>query len=198
MRLFVGIALPAEIEDHLSFVGGGIPRARWEPREKLHVTVRFIGEVDGGTKRRLEEALEGVRHPPFTLSVAGVGFFPPGGKPRILWAGLDGAAPVHELHARIERALVAAGLEPERRKLTPHVTLARLHDSPKAKVIEFLQHHALLRTSPWQVRAFQLYSSVLSPGGSKYRIEHHYPLVGPPVEPPIGSRAGLSWSEPDE
>ena len=186
MRLFVGIDLPAEIEDHLGFVGGGIPRARWEEREKLHVTLRFIGEVDGGTKRRIEEALEEVRHPPFSLAVAGVGFFPPGGKPRILWAGLDGAAPVQELHARIERALLATGLPSEGRKFTPHVTLARLHDSPTAKVIEFLQHHALLRTSTWQVRAFQLYSSVLSPGGSKYRIEHHYSLGGSLGGPPAG------------
>ena len=190
MRLFVGLDLPAEIEDHLGFVGGGIPRARWEEREKLHVTMRFIGEVDGGTKRRLEEALEGVRHPPFSLAVAGVGFFPPGGKPRILWAGLEDAAPVIELHARIERALAATGLPSEGRKFIPHVTLARLHDSPRAKVIEFLQHHALLRTSTWEVRAFQLYSSVLSPGGSKYRIEHHYPLVGPLVGPLAGPLAG--------
>lgn len=186
MRLFVGIDLPAEIEDHLGIVGGGIPGARWEDREKLHVTVRFIGEVDGGTKRRLEEALEGVRHPPFSLAVAGVGFFPPGSKPRILWAGLEDPAPVIELHARIERALLGAGLEPEGRKFTPHVTLARLHEPSRGKLIEFLQHHSLLRTSPWEVRAFQLYSSVLSPGGSKYRIEHHYPLGGPTAGPSAG------------
>ncbi len=178
MRLFVGIDLPSEIEDHLALVGGGIPRARWEPREKLHVTVRFIGDVDGGTKRRLEHALEAVQHPPFTLAVAGVGFFPPSGKPRILWAGLAEPTPVIELHGRIERALHEAGLDPEGRKYTPHVTLARLHDPPRAKVIEFLQHHALLRTLDFEVRAFQLYSSVLSPGGSKYRVEHHYPLAG--------------------
>lgn len=188
MRLFVGIDLPSEIEDHLALVGGGIPRARWEEREKLHVTVRFIGEVDGGAKRRIEAALEAVQHPPFSLAVAGVGFFPPGSKPRILWAGVDDAGVVHELHGRIERALLGAGLLPEGRKYTPHVTLARLHDPPRAKVIEFLQHHALLRTATFEVRAFQLYSSVLSPGGSKYRIEHHYPLVGPLVGPPAGPR----------
>jgi RNA 2',3'-cyclic 3'-phosphodiesterase len=196
MRLFLGIDLPAEIEDHLALVGGGIPRARWEEREKLHVTLRFIGEVDGGTKRRIEDALEEVRHPPFSLAVAGVGFFPPGGKPRILWAGIDGAAPLHELHARIERALLAVGVPSEGRKYSPHVTLARLHDSPKPKVIEFLQHHALLRTSPWPVRAFQLYSSVLSPGGSKYRIEHHYALEEPRVGSPGGPRVGGSAVEP--
>jgi 2'-5' RNA ligase len=190
MRLFVGIDLPADVEDHLALVSGGIPRARWEERSKLHVTVRFIGEVDGGAKRRIEEALTAVRHPPFWLMVAGVGFFPPGNKPRILWAGLDGAGPVHELHGRIERALLGTGLPPEGRKYTPHVTLARLHDSPQAKVIEFLQHHALLRTAAFEVRAFQLYSSVLSAGGSKYRVEHHYPLMGPLMGPLTGPLTG--------
>ena len=102
---------------------------------------------------------------------------PPSGKPRILWAGVDDPVPLHELHGRIERALHGAGLDPEGRKYTPHVTLARLHDAPQAKVIDFLQGHALLRTSTFEVRSFQLYSSVLSPSGSKYRIEHHYPLT---------------------
>lgn len=176
MRLFVGIELPSVIADHLALVGGGIPGARWEDRDKLHVTVRFIGEVDGGTKRRIEEALDTVRCSPFELAAADVGFFPPGGKPRILWAGVEPTEPLHELHDRIERALAHAGLPPEGRKYTPHITLARLRDPPRHKVIEFLQHHALLRTGTFDVESFQLYSSVLSPGGSKYRIEHHYRL----------------------
>ncbi len=176
VRLFVGIDLPSAIDDHLSLVGGGIPGARWEGPDKLHVTVRFIGDVDGGTKRRLEQALGEVEHPPFSLAVAGVGHFPPSGAPRILWAGLDDPAPLYVLHDRVERALVAAGLDPERRKYAPHVTLARLNKPPRHKVIEFMQHHALLRTAPFEVEAFALYSSVLSARGSKYRIEHHYPL----------------------
>ncbi|MCA9707903.1 MAG: RNA 2',3'-cyclic phosphodiesterase, partial [Myxococcales bacterium] len=170
MRLFLGIDLPSAIDDHLALVGGGIPRARWEDRDKLHVTLRFIGEVDGGTKRQLEQAIEGVRLAPFTLSIAGVGCFPPRGKPRILWAGIDGAGPLHELHAKLERALAGAGLPPEGRRYTPHVTLARLGDAPPRKVAEFITHHALLRTAPFLVDSFQLYSSVLSPRGSKYRI----------------------------
>lgn len=176
MRLFVGIDLPPAIDDHLALVGGGIPRARWADRDTLHITVRFIGEVDGGTKRSIEDALAAVQLAPFTVSVAGVGCFPPRGAPRILWAGLDEAAPLHELHARVERALTRAGLPPEGRKYTPHVTLARLRDPPRAKVVQVLQHLALLRTAPFRIDAFQLYSSVRSPRGSKYRIEHHYPL----------------------
>lgn len=176
MRLFVGIDLPAVVDDHLGLVRGGIPGARWLEAEQIHLTLRFIGEVDGGTKRRLEEALERVRHAPFRLEVAGVGTFPPRGKARTLWAGVDPTGPVRELAAKVERVLVDAGLPPESRKYTPHVTLARLRDPPKNRVMGFLQHHALLRTVAFDVDAFLLYSSVLSPRGASYRVEHHYPL----------------------
>ena len=97
MRLFVGIDLPSAIDDHLALVGGGIPGARWLDAEQLHVTLRFLGEVDGGTKQRVEDALERVEHAPFELGVAGVGTFPPRGKARIVWAGLDPAEP-HDGH----------------------------------------------------------------------------------------------------
>ncbi|MCH9685416.1 MAG: RNA 2',3'-cyclic phosphodiesterase [Deltaproteobacteria bacterium] len=178
MRLFVGIELPSAIADHLSLVGGGIPRARWEGRDKLHITLRFIGDVDGGTARAVEQALTEVEHPPFPLAVAGVGHFPPSGEPRILWAGLDDPAPLHTLHARVDRILQHEGLDGEARNYAPHVTLARLKQAPRSRVVEFLQHNALLRTAPFVVGAFQLYSSVLSPRGSKYRIERDYPLRG--------------------
>lgn len=177
MRLFVGIDLPAAIDDHLALVGGGIPGARWLDTEQLHLTLRFVGEVDGGTKARLEDALAHVHQAPFELGVAGVGTFPPRGRARTLWAGVEPAEPVRTLAAKIERAVVDAGLPPEPRNFAPHVTLARLRDSPQGRVMAFLQHHALLRTTTFEVDAFLLYSSVLSPKGAKYRVEHHYPLA---------------------
>ncbi|MEX1363743.1 MAG: RNA 2',3'-cyclic phosphodiesterase [Nannocystaceae bacterium] len=176
MRLFVGIDLPDPVDDHLALVAGGIPGARWLDREQLHLTLRFIGEVDGGTKRRLEDALDTVRHPAFQCGLAGVGFFPPSGKPHTLWAGVSDPQPLRELAARVERALVRAGLPPERRKYHPHVTLARLRSSPQPRVLQFLQHHALLQTATFEVDTFLLYSSVLTPGGAKYRIEHGFGL----------------------
>ncbi|MCA9656625.1 MAG: RNA 2',3'-cyclic phosphodiesterase [Myxococcales bacterium] len=178
MRLFVGIDLPAVVDDHLALVAGGIPGARWLEAEQLHVTLRFIGEVDGGTKRQLEDALGSVSHPPFELGVVGVGTFPPRGKARTLWAGLEPSEPLRALAAKVEHAVVSAGLPPEPRKFAPHVTLARLRDSPQAKVIAFLQHHALLRTTTFEVDELLLYSSVLSPRGAKYRVEHGFKLRG--------------------
>lgn len=176
MRLFVGLDLPPPINDHLSLVCGGIPRARWQTAEQRHLTLRFIGEVDGGTMRTIVDALGTVKHPAFTMSLAGVGHFPPRGEPRSVWAGIEPPEPVHELAAKLEQTMRAIGLDPDSRKFAPHVTLARLRGAPKQKVIEFLQNQALLRTQSFEVDSFALYSSVLNPRGSKYCIEETFPL----------------------
>lgn len=176
MRLFVGIDLPPLIDQHLDIIKGGIPGARWLSPEQFHITLRFIGEVDGGSKRAIEDALDTVRQAPFSLAVAGVGHFPPSGTPRSIWAGLDNPAPLRELAAKVEHAVVGTGQPPERRNFAPHVTLARLRNPPANKVVQFMQHNALLRTASFEVDAFWLYSSVLSQSGAKYRREHSYPL----------------------
>ncbi|HET6584590.1 MAG TPA: RNA 2',3'-cyclic phosphodiesterase [Nannocystaceae bacterium] len=176
-RIFVGIDLPDEIDQHLDLLCGGVPGARWEGRDKFHLTLRFVGDTDGGIAAHVGDALADVQHAPFAMTLAGVGFFPPRGQPRSLWAGVDDPKPVAELHRRIERALAKLGLEPDARKFAAHVTLGRLRDAPEDRVAAFLAHHSLFRSAPFEVRAFQLFSSIRTPAGSKYRIERAYPLV---------------------
>lgn len=178
MRLFIGIELPESITTRLELMSGGIPGARWEAGEKLHVTLRFLGDVDHGLARQLEAALETIDFPPFELALRGVGVFPPRGSPRILWAGLEDRAVVTQLHAAIEKVLGPLGFEPEHRKFHPHVTLARLKRPPERRVAEFVAQHALLSTEPFEVDHFTLYSSVLNPRGSKYRVEARFELQG--------------------
>jgi 2'-5' RNA ligase len=177
-RIFIGLDLPDAIDDHLDLVGGGIPGARWEGRERLHVTLRFVGEIEGAKVSALYRALDEVTAPPMTLEIAGVGVFPPRGEPKVLWAGFVDDRAVVDLQRKIERAVVRAGFEPESRKYTAHVTLARLKGSPRERVAAFVAHNALLHTASFEVRAFFAYSSVLTPSGAKYRIERHFPLVG--------------------
>jgi 2'-5' RNA ligase len=170
-RLFVGIDLPEVIDQQLLLMQAGIPGARWESEDKLHVTLKFIGDVDGGTARRVEEALRGIEIPRFELGLRGVGVFPPRGRPRILWAGIEDSDDLLRLHALIERELESVGIERERRNYHPHVTLARLRNSPEKRVAGFVTQHALLSTPAFPVEAFQLYSSVLNPKGSRYKVE---------------------------
>jgi 2'-5' RNA ligase len=179
MRLFVGLGLPESITSHLLLLQGGIPNARWEPAQKLHLTLQFLGELDGGQAEEVIEALERVRADAFTMTLAGVGHFPPRGKPRSVWVGIEDPAPVAALHRKIERALATVDVEPDRRKFAPHVTLARLAGSPEHRVAGYLTHHALFRSAAFSVTEFTLYSSVLGPRGSKYRVEAAFGLDAP-------------------
>ncbi len=175
-RLFVAIDLPAPVQEGLAAMFGGLPGARWVVPEQLHLTVRFIGEVDSSRFRDIREALGEVRGHHFSQHLEGVGFFPPRGRPRVLWAGVEKNEQLLQLYRRIEAALVRAGLEPERRKFAPHITLARLQNTPAARVGRFLAAHSLLVTADFAVNQFVLYSSVLNDRGAKHYMEEVYPL----------------------
>lgn len=169
-RLFVALTLPESLAERLTWLQGGIPGARWESADKLHMTLQFLGAVEHGVKN-VGRALEQVRMEPFHLQLAGVGHFPPRGEPRSIWVGVRDPKRVTELHARVTRVLESVGVDLDRRRFAPHVTLARLHRAPEDKVVEFLRHHALFEAEPFVVQRIVLMSSVLGPGGSKYRIE---------------------------
>jgi 2'-5' RNA ligase len=175
MRLFVALALPDAVAASLDPIQGGVPGARWQSREQLHLTLRFIGEVDGRDANAIHDALTGITAPPFQLTLKGVGEF--GGKhPHALWAGIAPCEALLHLQRKIETALQRIGLEPERRKYTPHVTLARLAGASRGRVMDYLVDHALYASAPFDVGAFILYSSLLTPNGSLYTAEHAYRL----------------------
>ncbi|HEY3778449.1 MAG TPA: RNA 2',3'-cyclic phosphodiesterase [Rhizomicrobium sp.] len=175
IRLFVALALPDSVAESLLLLEGGVPGARWSTLEQLHLTLRFIGEVDGRAAAAIDDALASIRVPKLTLELKGVGEF--GGKnPRALWAGVRDASPVEHLQRKIESALQRVGLPAEARKFVPHISLARLRGSPRDRVITFLASHALYASPPFEVGAFILYSSRLTPNGSLYRPERRYAL----------------------
>jgi len=175
MRLFVALALPDAVTDGLLALQGGIPGARWSTREQLHLTLRFIGEVDGRDAQGIDDALATIRSPRFTLELKGVGEF--GGKsPRALWAGVRDGVAVEHLQRKIESAVQRVGIAAEERRFSPHVTLARLRSAPRERIITFLSAHALYASGPFEVNAFLLYSSTLTPNGSLYRPERSYRL----------------------
>jgi len=175
MRLFVALALPDSVADGLLPMQSGVPGARWSEREQLHVTLRFIGEVDGRDACAIDDALSAISASRFTLQLKGVGEF--GGKhPRALWAGVAPNDALVHLQRKIETALQRIGLEPEQRKFTPHVTLAYLKGAPHERVMDFIVQHALFACAPFEVGEFTLYSSHLSPNGSLYVAERSYEL----------------------
>jgi RNA 2',3'-cyclic 3'-phosphodiesterase len=176
IRLFAAIDLPSSVRQALATLKMGIPRGRWIDPAEMHLTLRFIGEVDGAVAEDVRTALGGISHPSFTIMLEGVGQF--GDKtPRTLFAGVQRSEPLMRLAAKIEQTLQRIGLPPETRRYTPHVTLARLNNGPRTSVAEFLAEHGLFRAGPVSVDAFELLSSNLGHNGAHYQQECTYPLA---------------------
>jgi len=175
-RLFLGLDLPPSVDAHLELMSTGVPGARWEGRDKFHLTLAFLGEVDGRVQRAVIDALADLRSPPFDLTLKGVNYFPPRGAPTSLWAGVADPGPVTALRQRIEARLRGTPVTPDARKFVPHVTLARVGDSPVAAVVAYIADHVLFRSETFRVDELFLYSSVRTAKGSHYRREAGFPL----------------------
>jgi len=176
IRLFVGLELPAQIRTHLSILSGGVPGARWVKPEGYHLTVRFIGEVDEGRFEDIAAALSRIRASAFDLTLEGVSTFGKENMPHTLWVGVQRNDALQSLHAKVDRALVNIGFEPEGRKYSPHVTLARLRDAAPVRLGAFVTANSLFRSGPARIDGFVLFSSFLSRSGAIYEPEARYPL----------------------
>ena len=177
IRLFAAIAVPPDIAEGLTRRQQGLPRARWRPVETLHVTLRFFGEVTEPTAADLDSTLAGVTTAPFELILEGVGMFGEGDQPRAVWAGVPANDALKRLALKCENAARRVGLKAEARVYRPHVTLAYLKGSPPDRIAAWLQTNNLLRSPPWTVRQFHLYSSWSGPDGTRYDLERTYNLA---------------------
>ncbi len=175
IRLFVGLEIPESLRQRLAMLHGGVPGAKWQSAEQMHLTLRFVGDVSEAMATDIDDALTTIRAPSFDMEIAGVGEF--GGKmPRALWAGVRSDEELQHLHRKIDAILRRLGMPPDERKFSPHVTLARLKNAPRAKVMEFISHHALFADGSFRVEQFVLFSSQLGSGGSVYHVEREYGL----------------------
>lgn len=176
IRLFVGLPLPAEVADELGAKASGVPGARWVAPRNMHVTLRFIGEVEEGLAQEIHDGLSELDCPGFDLILSGFGFFG-SRQPHALWAGVEKTPGLVHLRDKVESCVVRLGLDPEPRKFTPHVTLARLKDTPPSRVQDFLSAHSPYQAGPFPVEAFTLFRSHLGRGGAEYEALESYPLA---------------------
>jgi len=178
MRLFVALDMPWSVREQLAALSGvGIPGARWVPPENYHLTLRFIGDIPGHVARDVDAALLAIRTRGFALTLTGMGTFAKGGISNALWVGVERTPSLDHLRNKIETALQRCGLEPERRKFQPHVTLARLDNPAEGKVAAFVQAHNLFRTEPIPVEHFTLFTSLLNKDHAVYTPEAEYELA---------------------
>lgn len=177
-RLFIAISLPCLLQQGLAGLGRGLPRSTPVAAEQLHLTLRFIGEVEGGRQLAITGCLADIRHSPFSLQLQGVGCFPPRGEPRVAWVGITPWEPLLSLRAAIDKELAAIGIAREKSRFVPHITIARLKGTPQRHLQQFLAGHAFLNSEPFPVNQFSLYQSRLTAKGAKHEEKETYPLVG--------------------
>jgi len=181
IRLFVGVELPSDVTDRLYGLRGGVPGARWLEPENIHLTLRFIGDVEDHEFCDVDDALGRVSGPAFDLEINGAGEFSRGRRPVMIWAGITPSPALLDLQRRIDGGLVKAGFPPEGRRYTPHVTLARIKDGARARVREFVAGNNGVRLGPFPVTHFTLFSSHLGHRAASYRAEAAYLLANPPL-----------------
>jgi 2'-5' RNA ligase len=175
-RLFVAIRPPEDVRDLLIDAMDDTPELRWVGDEQLHLTLRFIGEVERPLAEDVAVALGRLSFDRFSLALSGVGKFE---KHRngALWAGVQPKDHLKALATKVERACQSVGLEPERRNFHPHITLARWKGPPPRQVDAFMTQHARLTSEPWEVDRFILYESRLGRKGPHYEDMAEYPLA---------------------
>jgi RNA 2',3'-cyclic 3'-phosphodiesterase len=178
-RLFVALPVPEEATDDLVALQSGVPDARWVLPENFHVTLCFAGEVQGGVLRDLEEELSDIAGPPFSVAIAGVEQFSSGKQPRALVATVEKSDRLDWLQQKVSTVARNCGIEVERRKFRPHVTLARFGNGAETghHLAQFIASHSTFRTGPWTADHFALYSSRSGRSGSIYTEKAAYELT---------------------
>jgi 2'-5' RNA ligase len=177
-RLFVALPVPEEIADELLALQSGVPEARWVPPENFHVTLCFAGEVQGAVMRDLEEELSDIAGPRFALSLAGVEQLSSGKQPRVLAVPVARNDRLDWLQQKVSTVTRNCGIEIERRKFRPHVTLARFGNGAETghHLAQFMASHSTFKAGPWIADHFALYSSRTGRSGSIYTEEAAYGL----------------------
>jgi len=185
IRLFVGLELSPLLLESLTLVRGGVEGAYWQRDDQLHLTLAFIGEVSRRDMNEIEAELSRIQLDPFDLTLSGVGMFGKSKHPKSLWAGVANEAPLKHLQAKVLKALERVGVETDRRRYKPHVTLARFSRGAQARIGDWLAMNGVFRSPSQRVSHFTLFSSELTRSGSFYSVESQFGsdwLSGPEVE----------------
>ncbi|TMM50201.1 RNA 2',3'-cyclic phosphodiesterase [Qipengyuania marisflavi] len=172
-RLFLALRPPPEVREGLLAIMGGVAGARWQDDAQLHLTLRYLGEVDIDVAEDLVDAFVHLRFAPLDIALTGTGCFERKGITHTLWAGVFPSPQLLALQSRAERCCIRAGLPPETRKYAPHVTLARLN-ATSGPVAPFCARTMGQSLGAWRADSYILYESHLHPGGSQYELVRVY------------------------
>lgn len=167
-RLFVALDPSDVLIRALSTLQTDLFEAHWVDPSDIHLTLRFLGDVDEQRVKPIIEALQQVKGEPFELQPEGFGVFPTRRSPKVLWVGLRDEPALDELHRNVEQAIVNLGFEPEDRAFAPHLTIARCKRADPKKVRAFIQRQKDFSAPSFTADTFYLYKSDLHPSGARY------------------------------
>lgn len=184
MRTFIAVDLSPEIKSRLAeLVGRLVPLGgdvKWVTRESMHLTLKFLGEIDEMKEAQVEDLLEGIsaRQAAFPLACRGTGSFPPGSRsPRVLWVGVQAGPALASLQEEIESGGERLGFERESRPFHPHLTLGRVKSSSGiARVLREFEEAKGTSFGEMTVRSVVFFQSRLRPSGAEYKVLREFPL----------------------
>ena len=177
MRLFVGLSFPNEIRQSLSVLASGLDGARWVKSESLHLTLRFIGDVNPRDATDLDAALSTIIEPVFAMRCCGIGHFGKGKKVRALWVGTAPNEGLSRLQDKVERAALRTGFVDEGRKFRPHITIARFRGRNPRNLGGYLSANGAFSSALFIVSSFTLFESYMGYGGPHYIPLNNYHLI---------------------
>ncbi|MGB0670068.1 MAG: RNA 2',3'-cyclic phosphodiesterase [Rhodospirillales bacterium] len=177
MRLFLGLGLPDSVTETLARFQTGLGPVRWVERRNMHITLKFLGEVETGDAEDLDSVLQHLDVAAFTLTLAGMGSFGKGRDTRAVWAGVEPSPELTHLQAKVERLCQMQRFKAEQRKFTPHVTLAWTKGVKLGRIDAYMAQGTLLRAGPFAVAEVNLYRSHLGAKGADYEVLASYPLA---------------------
>ncbi len=179
MRAFFALPLPDAPRQQLAALRTDLGKARWVPAPQIHLTMRFLGEVDDDAIERVTREVDAEHarepFPALRFALRGLGTFGGSRRPRVLWSAIEPVRDVARVAAQLERAVQAAGLPPEERPFRAHVTLARFVTPRPDRIAAFLREHADFATEPFDVAGLVLYQSKLSHTGAIHEVVRRFP-----------------------
>jgi 2''-5'' RNA ligase len=177
VRLFTAIDLPESLRERIRpLLDTHLSGAKCLPLEQIHLTLRFLGEVNPAKFEEIRNALRQIHSGPFRLALHGTGCFPNPARARVLWVGLETPPELFDLQNRIESCVQSLGFTPESKPFAPHITLARFKYRPSPQLAALLEAQRDFSSESWEPEAFHLYSSWLSPKGAIHKVEESYRL----------------------
>lgn len=184
MRCFVAVALPPPVRKLLVQVQEALRRAdaqvKWVEEENLHLSLKFLGDLDEEAVARLKGALsiEALQWPGMALTYQGIGTFPEHGLPRVVWAGCSGDVPkLAALAGAVERCAEQVGVPRERHPFAAHLTLGRVKSDRNVKrLMSAIDNQRQVPLGSDQVREFVLYKSTLTDKAPVYEAMATFPL----------------------